>query len=361
MPKEHRVSEGFLPIRPDWLSTHTEPVIDPELPIIDPHHHLMDAPGHRYLLADFLHDVASGHRLIASQFVECRAFYRSYGPEEQRSLGEMEFANGVAALSASGAYGGSRICAGIIGHVDLRCGARAAAALEMHRAIAGIRFRGIRNISAWHRDGIKATSTNPPPGLLSDPSFRKGFSALAGFGLTFDAWLVHTQLGDLIDLARAFPDTVIICDHIGGPIGIGPYLGRRDEVFAEWSRSIRELAACANVRIKIGGLGMHLLGFEFPLRERPPSSAELAKAWKPYVETCIEAFGVQRAMFESNFPVEKGTCSWVVLWNTFKRLTAACSATERQALFFDTARQTYGLDLAAQGIDDVSADRACMH
>lgn len=348
--KEHRVSENFLPIRPEWLATYTEPAIDPDLPIIDPHHHLMDAPGRRYLLADFLQDASSGHRLIASQFIECRAFYRPYGPEEQRSLGETEFANGVAALSAGGAYGPARVCAGIIGHVDLRCGDRAAAVLQAHQAAAGIRFRGIRNIAAWHRDGIKATSTNPPPGLLGDSSFRKGFSALAGLGLTFDAWLLHTQLGELADLARTFPETTIICDHIGGPVAIGPYLGRRDEVFADWSRSIRQLAACANVRIKIGGMGMHLLGFDFPLRERPPSSEELAAAWKPYVETCIEAFGVQRAMFESNFPFDKGTCNWAVLWNTFKRLTAACSAAEKRALFFDTAKQTYGLDLAAQGI-----------
>lgn len=347
---QSRVPESFLPVRPDWLSTYTEPVIDPDLPIIDPHHHLMNAHDRHYLLADYLEDAASGHRLIASQFVECRAFYRPYGPEEQRSLGETEFANGVAALSASGAYGPSRVCAGIIGHVDLRWGDRAAEALQAHRAAAGSRFRGIRNVSAWHRDGINATSAKPPPGLLCDAFFRRGFSALAELGLTFDAWLLHTQLGELVDLARAFPETAIICDHIGGPVGIGPYLGRRDEVFAHWSRSIRELAACPNVRIKIGGMGMHLLGFDFVLRERPPASEELAAAWQPYVETCIEAFGAHRAMFESNFPVDKGTCSWVVLWNTFKRLTASCSMTEKHALFFDTARQTYGLDLAAQGI-----------
>jgi predicted TIM-barrel fold metal-dependent hydrolase len=350
-PAEQRISEGFLSVRPDWLALHSEPVLEPDLPIIDPHHHLMDAPGHRYMLPDFLDDVRGGHRLIASLFVECRVFYRPYGPEDRRSLGETEFVNGVAAMSASGIYGPVRVCAGIIGNVDLRFGDRAGPALEAHIAASGGRFRGIRNVAAWHKDGIKATSANPPPGLLLDPSFRRGFAALGRLGLTFDAWLLHTQLGDLIDLARAFPDTTIICDHIGGPAGIGPYVGKRDEVFADWSKSMRELSRCPNVRVKLGGMGMHLLGFDFPIRERPPSSQQLADAWKPYVELCIEAFGAERAMFESNFPVDKGTCSWLVLWNAFKRLAAGCSPDEKRALFLGTACQVYGLDLAKQGIN----------
>jgi predicted TIM-barrel fold metal-dependent hydrolase len=282
--------------------------------------------------------------------VECRVFDRPYGPMERRSLGETEFVNGVAAMSASGVYGPARACAGIIGNVDMRFGDRAGPALEAHVAASGGRFRGIRNVSAWHKDGIKATSASPPPGLLLDAEFRRGFASLAKLGLTFDSWSLHTQLGDLVDLARAFPDTTIICDHVGGPIGIGPYVGKRDAVFAAWSASMRELARCPNVNVKLGGMGMHVLGFDFHAGDRPVSSQQLADGWRPYVDLCIEAFGPDRAMFESNFPVDKGTCSWRVLWNAFKRLASGCSADEKRALFMGTACRVYGLDLAAQGV-----------
>jgi L-fuconolactonase len=345
-----KIAEGFLPVRPDWLQRYSEPALEPDLLIVDAHHHLLEGHGHRYMLPDYLEDIGGGHRLLASIFVECRTFYRSYGPDDRRSLGETEFANGVAALTASGAYGPARVCAGIIGNVDLRLGERVGAALETHIAAAGGRFRGIRNVAAWHKDGIRATSATPPPGLMLLPDFRQGFAWLAKLGLTFDAWVIHTQLNELIDLARAFPDTTIICDHIGGPVGIGPYVGRRDEVFAEWSKSMRALSRCPNVSVKLGGLGMHVIGFDFPTRERPPSSSELAEAWKPYVDLCFDAFGAKRAMFESNFPPDKATCSWVVLWNAFKRLSVGCSVDEKRALFCDTACQVYRLDLATQGV-----------
>lgn len=346
-----RVSNDFVDVRSDWLKKRQEPVLEPDLPIVDPHHHLLDKPHKRYLLDEFLEDAESGHRLVASLFVECREFYRPYGPEDRRSLGETEFVNGVAAMSASGKYGPVRACAGIIGNVDLRFGDSAGTALEAHIAASGGRFRGIRNVSAWHQSGIKATTASPPPGLLLDPEFRRGFAWLGKLGLTFDAWLLHTQLGDLIDLAQAFPDTTIICDHIGGPIGIGPYVGKRDEVFADWRASIQRLSECPNVNIKLGGMGMHTLGFDFHAREFPASSEDLAAAWRPYVETCIEAFGPKRAMFESNFPVDKATCSWIVLWNAFKRLAAGASADEKRDLFMGTACRVYSLDLAAQGIE----------
>lgn len=338
------ISPHFLPVRPDWLARRQEEVIDPDLPIIDPHHHLWDRPGDPYLLPELLADTGTGHRIAATLFVECRAMYRARGPAELRSLGETEFVNGIAAMSASGAYGPTLACAGIIGNVDLRIGSRAGPVLEAHMARAGNRFRGIRNVSAWHAgDEIKATTANPPPGLLRDRAFREGFACLAPRGLTFDAWLLHTQLDDMLDLARAFPDTVMVLDHVGGPIGIGPYAGRRDEVFAVWSAGIRELAACTNVNVKIGGLAMRVTGFTFHERDLPPSSEELAAAWRPYVETCIGAFGVDRCMFESNFPVDKGMCSYQVLWNAFKRLTAGASAAEKAALFHDTAARVYGL------------------
>ena len=338
-----QVSNDFIDLKPDWLALHSEEALEPELPIVDAHHHLWDHPGNPYLLPQLETDLGSGHRIVATVFVECRAMYRADGAIEMKSLGETEFVNGIAAMSASGAYCPTRVCAGIVGNVDLRHGARAGAILEAHKAAAGGRFRGIRNGSAWHAAGIKATTANPPPGLLLDRNFREGFASLARLGLSFDAWLVHTQINEVIDLARAFPDTAIVLDHVGGPLGIGPYVGKRDIVFAEWAKSIAELARCPNVNVKLGGLGMHTIGFDFHARARPPTSQELAQAWKPYIETCIAAFGVERAMFESNFPVDKATCSYGVLWNAFKRVTTTCSAAEKAALFSGTASRVYRL------------------
>ena len=340
------VSNDFIKVRPDWLALRREDVLEPELPIVDPHHHLWDHPGEqRYLMPDLLQDVYSGHNIIATLFVECRVMYRANAPLESRSLGETEFVNGIAAMSASGGYGPTRACAGIIGNVDLRLGSRAGAALEAHIAVSGGRLRGIRNVSAWHAEGIKATTSNPPPGLLLDPAFRAGFASLARFGLSFDAWLVHTQIEDLIKLARAFPDTTIVLDHVGGPVGIGSYFGKRQEVFTQWAALIRDISRCPNVHVKLGGLGMHTFGTDFHARELPPSSQDLAQAWKPYVETCIEAFGPARCMFESNFPVDKGSCSYSALWNAFKRLTANYTAAEKASLYSGTASKVYRLEL----------------
>ena len=339
------VANDFIALKPDWLALHREEPLEPGLPIVDPHHHLWDHPGNPYLFPDLLKDLDCGHNIVATVFLECRTMYRADGPAEWKSLGETEFVNGVAAMSASGAYGSTRVCAGIVGNVDLRQGARAGAILEAHMALAGGRFRGIRNGSAWHAAGIRATSANPPPGLLLERNFREGFASLARLGLSFDSWLLHTQIDDILDLARAFPDTPIVLDHVGGPLGIGPYVGKRDEVFAAWSKSIAELARCANVHVKLGGLGMHTAGFDFHARARPPTSQELAQAWRPYIETCIAAFGAERAMFESNFPVDKGTCSYGVLWNAFKRIAAGCSDAEKTALFSGTASKVYRLAL----------------
>ena len=342
-----RESNDFIALNPQWLALRTEAVLAPDLPIVDPHHHLWDHDGNRYLMPELLLDIGGGHKVLSTVFVECRAMYRADGPEALKSLGETEFVNGIAAMSASGAYGPTRVCAGIVGNVDLRLGARAENPLHAHIAAAGGRLRGIRRGSAWHPAGLKVTSANPPPGLLMQPDFRAGFALLARLGLSFDAWLVHTQIDEIIDLARAFPDTTIVLDHVGGPLGIGPYACKRDEVFAIWRQSIRQLAACANVYVKIGGLGMHTMGFDFHSRDLPPSSEELALAWKPYVETAIECFGADRAMFESNFPVDKGSCSYTTLWNAFKRLSAGYGSAEKTALFSGTASKVYRLDASA--------------
>jgi predicted TIM-barrel fold metal-dependent hydrolase len=334
-----------LPVRRDWLDRRIEEIIEPELPIVDPHHHLVDRPETgRYLLPELLADTASGHNITATVYLEWLSMYRKAGPVELRPVGEIEFANGVAAMAASGTYDKTRVCAGIIGYADLALGTPVETVLEAMIAAGGGRFRGIRFITASHPD--QAAWGSPiirPAGLLRDARVRQGFARLPPLGLTFDAWMYHTQLGDLVDLARAFPETQIVLDHVGGPIGLGPYAGKRDAVFAEWSGRIRELAACPNVHVKLGGLGMRMFGFTHHTGELPPSSEELAAAWRPYIETCIAAFGPERAMFESNFPVDKGSCSYMALWNAFKRIAAGCSGAEKAALFGGTATKFYRL------------------
>ncbi len=334
-----------LPVRQEWLERRREEIIEPDLPIVDPHHHLVDRPETgRYLLPELLADLGSGHNVTATVYLEWLSMYRATGPAELRPVGEIEFANGVAAMAASGTYGKTQVCAGIVGYADLTLGAAVEKVLEAMIAAGGGRFRGIRFITASHPDQAAWGSTIArPEGLLRDSRVREAFARLAPLRLSFDAWMYHTQLGELVDLARAFPETKIVLDHVGGPIGLGRYAGKRDEVFAEWSARIRELAACPNVHVKLGGLGMRMFGFTFHTGELPPSSEDLAAAWRPYIETCIAAFGPERAMFESNFPVDKGSCGYAALWNAFKRIAAGCSGTEKTALFAGTATKFYRL------------------
>jgi L-fuconolactonase len=334
-----------LAVRQDWLDRRREEIIEPDLRIVDPHHHLVDRPETgRYLLSELLADTGSGHNITATVYLEWLSMYRAEGPAELRPVGEVEFANGVAAMAASGTYGKTRVCAGIVGYADLTLGAAVEKVLESQIAAGGGRFRGIRFITASHPDQAAwGSAIIRPEGLLLDPRVREGFARLTPLGLSFDAWMYHTQLGELVDLARAFPETPIVLDHVGGPIGLGPYAGRREEVFADWSARIRELSACPNVHIKLGGLGMRMFGFTHHMGELPPSSEELAAAWRPYIETCIAAFGSERAMFESNFPVDKGSCSYAALWNAFKRIAAGYSAAEKAALFAGTAAKFYRL------------------
>jgi L-fuconolactonase len=339
-------SPSHLPVRPEWLALRQEEILEPELPIVDPHHHLVDrANTGRYLLPELLADTGSGHNITATVYLEWLSMYRADGPIALRPVGEVEFANGVAAIADSGTYGRTRVCAGIVGYADLMLGAQVEPVLEAMIMAGGGRFRGIRYISASHPDeAARGSSVNRPSGLLMNAKVREGFARLHPLGLSFDAWMYFTQLGELVDLARAFPATLIVLDHVGGAIGIGPYAGRRDAVFAEWKQSIGELARCPNVHVKLGGLGMRLFGFDVHTGATPPSSEQLATLWRPYIETCIEAFGPERAMFESNFPVDKGGGSYHVFWNAFKRLAQGCSAAEKTALFSGTASKFYRLD-----------------
>jgi predicted TIM-barrel fold metal-dependent hydrolase len=332
-----------------WLRMTMEEPVDPELPICDPHHHLWDRPalrdrpGNRYLLEELLQDTGGGHNVVQTVFVECRSMYRKDGPHQMRPVGETEFVQGIAAQSASGQYGTTSVAAGIVGHADLTLGAAVAAVLEAHIAASSNRFRGIRHSSVWDASTDIRPYMNPPKGLILDSKFREGFGCLQKYGLSFDAWLYHPQLTELADLARAFPNTPIIVDHIGGLLGVGPYAGKREEVFQQWKTGMTELSTCPNVVVKLGGLGMPVCGFGWNERTTPPSSTELAEAMAPYYHRCIEQFGVNRCMFESNFPVDKVSYSYTVMWNAFKRICEDFSPEDRAALFHDTAVRVYRL------------------
>ena len=335
--------------KPDetWLArAASEPVIDPDLPIVDTHHHLWDMPGYRYLLHDMLDDLRSGHNVVATVFNECHSMYRATGPVEMRPVGEVQFCAGVAAMSDSGKYGPTRLCAGIVGFADLTLGDRVAPVLEAEIAVGGGRFRGVRFGAAWDADPVIGNSpVCSGPGLYARPDFRAGMARLVALGLSFDAWIFHTQVAEVTGLARAFPEANIVLCHMGGPLGYGPYAGKKDEVFATWKAAMTELATCPNVSVKLGGLTMRLAAYDYMKMPAPPSSADLAGYWRPYASTCIELFGAGRCMVESNFPVEKMGIGYAGLWNALKRLAAGASDDEKSAIFSGTAKRVYRLDL----------------
>jgi len=334
-------------VRPDWLAKLTEEVLDPGQPIIDPHHHLWKARPDPYLLADLVADLRTGHNVIATVFIQCRSEYRTDGPEAMQPVGETEFVAAAARECESGAYGNLRACAGIVGHADCLLGERIDAVLEAHIQAGGGRFKGIRHSGTYDPAIAPTAPPGAPPGLYRDTAFRAGFARLHRLGMTFEAWLYHPQLDDLADLLRAFPQQKVVLNHFGGPLGVGPYEGRRAEVFARWHASMIELAAFPNLHMKLGGLAMNVNGFGYHHQPLPPSSGEMAAAWRPYVETVVEAFGPDRCMFESNFPVDKGSYSYPVFWNACKLLAKDASAAEKDALFRATAQKFYRLELPA--------------
>jgi predicted TIM-barrel fold metal-dependent hydrolase len=298
---------------------------------------------------EFLQDIGGGHRVVSTVFVECLQFYRTEGAEELRPVGETEFVDGVAGVYRT-PHGLSQVAAGIVGFADLTLGAGVQPVLEAHLA-ASDRFRGVRYASAWDAsDRVHNAHTHPPPHLLANPKFRHGLACLERMGLSFDAWLYHPQLAELVDLARAFPGLTIVLDHMAGPLGIGPYAGRQ-AVFEAWRSGLAQLAQCDNVFVKLGGRTLSSAGFGWHRREKPPGSAELAETIRPYFRACIELFGPERCMFESNFPVDRASCSYTVLWNAFKRLACAYSPPERAALLHDTAARVYRLN-------ELAADKA---
>ena len=344
----------ILPLNRAWLAKlPAEDVIEPDLPIIDTHHHLWDrlpaalpqgqaAEDNVYLLKEFAQDLDSGHNTIATVYVQCHAKYRTSGPEEMKPVGETEFAAEIGRSSDAGRPGKTRICQGIVGAADLTLAARVRPVLEAHVEAGGGRFRGVRGSAAFDPDP-RIGNTIDVPGTYLRADFRAGVDELTALGLSLDAWVFHTQLAEVIDLARACPNGSIVMGHCGGPLGYGPYAGKRDEVFSQWKRSIVDLATCPNVTMKLGGMMIRLAAVDYVNLPAPPSSAEIARLWGPYIETCIDLFGAQRCMFESNFPVEKLGANWTTLWNAFKRITAGASTNEKAMLFSGTARRVYRL------------------
>ena len=329
--------------RDSWLALTVEDPLEPGMPICDPHHHFWDRDGDRYLLDQLTEDLSGGHNITQTVFIECRSMYRAHGPEEMKPIGETEFVQGIAAQSASGQYGPTAVAAGIVSNANLMLGAAVQPVLEAHVAASSNRFRGIRFSCAWDASPEIASGRSNSPGMMQDSRFREGFDCLQRMGLSFDALVYHTQLGELADLAAAFPDATIILNHIGRPLGSGPYAGRRDEVFADWQNGIAAVAAHENVVVKLGGFGNLISGYDWHQRAIPPASAEVAQAIEPWLTYCIEQFGPGRCMFESNFPVDKASYAYTTVWNAFKRLTRDYSETEQAAMFQGTALRAYRL------------------
>lgn len=323
-----------------------EQILEPDLPIVDAHQHLWTRGGTRYLIDEFLDEAGSGHNIRASVFVECGSFYRKGSSALMAPLGEVEFANGIAAMAASGAYGDTLVAAGIVGSADLRAGADVGQLLDAQKAASG-RFRGIRFITKWDPDEeLNTARYKPPRGLMQDARWREGFAQLGARNLSFDTMVYHPQLLELADLARAFPDTTIIVNHVGGLVAhTRTYASKKDAAIAQWRSDMAELAKCPNVYVKLGGLGMGYLGLGLDQLDTEPSSERLAQAWGPFLEHCIETFGPGRSMFESNFPPDRETASYATVWNAFKRVAARYSAEEKHMLFYGTAVKAYRLNL----------------
>ena len=331
-----------------WLDLHTEPIIDPHQAIIDPHHHLWARETQTYMTSEAVADFGSGHRVVATVFVECWSGYRTAGPVHLRCVGETEFVARVAEPVQIGRFSCDFV-AGIVGHADLTSSDVLDEVLAAHIEAANGRFRGIRHAVSFDATGTIPAVRKSAPGLLIDPVFQRGVARLAHHALSFDAWLYQPQLDELVACARAAPDTIIVLNHLGGPLTIGAYASRSDELSSDWTRSMTALAQCPNVVVKLGGLGMTTAGHGLHARQSPPTSEIMAAAYRAQVQTAIDLFGPDRCMFESNFPVDKISGSYAVLWNAFKRLAAGYSTDERDSLFRLTAARVYRLaTIAAQ-------------
>ncbi len=322
----------------DWLDLVVEDVIEPDLAIVDPHHHLWPAGGALPYGLDALHgDVASGHRVEQTVFVECHAAYRTDGPEEFAPVGETEFVAGEARRDAP------LLISAIVAHADLRL-ANLDDVLDAHETAGGGLFRGIRDaLSRAEHPEVLSIPGSAPAGLYADPAFRAGVARLGERGLTYDTWHYHFQNREFLELARAVPSTTMVLDHFGTPLGVGPYASQREEIFAQWQQDIAEIARCENVVAKIGGLAMPDNGFGWHTAAQPATSDQLVAAQRRYYLHAIECFGPERCMFESNFPIDRFSLSYRTVWNAFKKMAADFSADEKAAMFSGTATRIYRL------------------
>ena len=327
-----------------WLDLVHEDAIDPDRPIIDPHHHLWtDAFGRTpYLLADLWSDTGSGHRIEKTVFIECRAEYRTDGPEHLKPIGETEFVARIARASREG--GGGAVIAGFVGHADLRWGSLLREVLAAHEQAAGGLFRGIRHAGARdpHPEALSIPGRGAE-GLYADPAFRQGLALLGTLGYSYDTWHYHHQNAAFAELAAAVPETTLVLDHFGTPLGVGVYADQREAIFEVWQRDIAAIARQPNVVAKLGGLAMPDNGFGWDRRERPASSDELVAAQARYYHHTIECFGPSRCMFESNFPVDRRSLSYNVYWNAMKKIASRYSAGDQHAMFYGTAAKVYRL------------------
>jgi predicted TIM-barrel fold metal-dependent hydrolase len=335
---EQSEREWDLPVPdPAWLALHVEDVLDPELPIIDPHFHLWKIGEFNYWLPEYLADTHSGHNVEAAIYMEASTKYRLGGPEELKCIGETEFA--YEQIGQSNGF-----VAGIIAAANLRAPEYLDRVLDAHIEASHGRLCGIRDMAGWDADPtLRDERYELPENILELPQFRQSVRHVGERGLVCNLWLYFHQLERLATVARQAPKTRVVVNHTGGPLGRGVYEGRYHEVFTVWKRGMSALAECPNVYVELGGMGMRWMGFGFHKWTRPPSSQELADAWRPHFATTVELFGANRCMFESNFPVDHEICSYVTLWNAYKRFTAGFSSAERDALFSRTALDLYGI------------------
>jgi predicted TIM-barrel fold metal-dependent hydrolase len=330
----------------EWLAQTREATLEPEIPICDPHHHFWvsrpePADYQRYLLPELTGDVTSGHNVRSTVFIEVRCEYRESGPDEMKPVGEVEYIETIATESATGSHGPTRAAAGIIGYADLKLGDAVRPVLEAMREASPSRFRGVRHATGW--DESPELANRDIRGALSTAGYRAGGKVLADMGLILENSLYFHQLSELAEFARAVPDLTIVLNHIGGLVRVGPYANRDDGVIPAWRRGVEEAGQCPNIVMKLGGVGQLRYGYYWHDRETPIGSEELAGTLGPLMEHCIQQFGPDRCMFESNFPVDKPSYSYNVLYNAFKRLSGGYSPLERAALFHDTAARVYNI------------------
>lgn len=326
----------------EWRALVTEDIVEPERPIIDPHHHLWSSASFwgTYELENLWADTGSGHNVEKTIFIDCRSNYREDGPEHLKPIGETEYVALVAEASAENPN--QATIAGIVSHANMTLGKGVTEVLEAHEVAGRGRFRGIRHAGPQDTTGTLMNSGSGRPCPYTRPDFQEGVRTLGEMGYTYDTWHFFMQNQDYLKLAQSAPNTTMILDHFGTPLGAGAYAGKQAEIFEEWSKDIAEIAGtCPNVVAKLGGLAMPDNGFGWDTRETPPTSDEFAEAQRPYYLHTIECFGPDRCMFESNFPVDKLSISYHVLWNGLKKIVADFSEEEKHAMFYGTAARVY--------------------